>query len=250
MIFTQNLTIPSYMVDRRSKLRPYDFMNFAQEIAELGADGLDFGRDKLAPLNDAWVLYRMRVDFINTPKWKDEVRLDTWHNGIEGPFFIRHYQMYGPDGQLAVAASSSWVVLNLESRQMVRISDLGDVVPFESSEPGRENIPSPSKVVVPRSLEPVLIGEKKVCYSDVDQNFHANNVRYVSWAMDLIPEDVTSKCDIKSFSINFNHEILPGETVTLKLFELAQTEEGNRVFAVDGTVGNNQAFVVKIEFIA
>ena len=82
--FSTDITIPCYDTDASFRLKPAAFMDHAQEMAYLAAQALHFGYDDLQRHHTAWVLSRMRMDFLNPPKWTDETTLYTWHKGRDG----------------------------------------------------------------------------------------------------------------------------------------------------------------------
>ena len=46
----------------------------------------------------------------------------------------------------------------------------------------------------------------KVRYSDIDFNKHVNNVKYVQWFMDSIPQEIREEYELKEIDILFEHE--------------------------------------------
>ena len=46
-------------------------------------------------------------------------------------------------------------------------------------------------------------------------NGHANNAMYIQWAMDAVDMDVTLSRQLTELKVNFNHEVMAGETVDL-----------------------------------
>ena len=95
------------------------------------------------------------------------------------------------------------------------------------------------KIVMPREgLEEVA--EHRVSYSDVDFVGHANNARYVVWAMDCLDFDLLAGCRLRSLRINFNKETRPGDTVGL--FR-APVEGG---WAVEGRVDGRSSFCAEL----
>lgn len=238
--FCQDICIPCYQTDSNTVLKPASFMDMAQEIAYWAAQELGFGYDTLHIHHTAWVLSRMHIRFINRPQWRDNVTLYTWHKGANGLFYLRDFQLKGPDGQNAVLCTSSWVVINEETRRLVRPEELENLLrtEFHVDDAISESAP---KVQMPKGLEPELVGEHSVAFSDIDIIGHTNNVRYVVWAMDCLPLDV-ARGPMKDLYINFNKETVPGETV--QLFRL---QEG-RAWYVEGKVDGKSCFVVKMEY--
>ena len=241
--YTQDITIPCYDTDASWRLKPASFMNYAQEAAGNHAVYLGFGYDDLIASNTAWILSRVHVVFTDTPKWKDRITLATWHKGLERLFFLRDFILTDGQGRERVKATTSWLVLNLETRRLVRDPKL-----MEEGTVCAENVlETPAdKVVMPKDVEAEHVMDHVVAYSDVDMNAHANNAMYMQWAMDAVDYDIASTRPVKEFTINFNHETKPGDKVEI---HKARIEEGDgrRVY-VEGKVEGQSAFTVEIIF--
>ena len=225
------------------RLKPAAFMDLAQEAANQHATVLGFGYDELISSKTAWVLSRMRVVFVDTPKWREDVKFQTWHRGLERLFFLRDFLMTDKEGRPRVKATTSWLVLNLENRRLVRDPQLLD----EGTTCSDTVLDRPAdKVVMPKDADIQLVGEHQVGYSDLDMNGHANNARYMQWAMDAVNYEISSTRAVKEFTINFNHEVKPQETVSIYK-AIVEAEDGRHVF-VEGKVGEQSSFCVEIIF--
>ena len=240
--YIQEYTIPCYDTDASGRLKPASFMNLAQEAAGQHAVYLGFGYDDLIATNTAWILSRVHIRFVDTPMWKDDVVLTTWHKGANRLFFVRDFRLTDKEGRTRVEATTSWLVMNLETRRLVRDPQLR-----EGSECLEDIIATPAgKVQMPKDVEPQLMFEHLVAYSDIDVNGHANNAMYMQWAMDPVDYDIASTRPVKEVTINFNHETKAGDVVALYK-SIIKTEDGRRVY-VEGKVGDTSAFCVEIIF--
>lgn len=241
--FIQNHTIPCFDTDAAWRLKPASFMNMAQEAAGQHAVHLGFGYDDLIVKNTAWILSRVNVKFIDTPKWREDVTLTTWHKGLNRLFFLRDFVVTDKEGMERVKATTSWLVLNLETRRLVRDPQL-----MEDGTICTENaIEQPAdKVVMPKEIEPEYVLEHLVAYSDIDTNAHANNAMYMQWAMDAVDYETASTMAVKEFTINFNHETKAGDRVAL--YRAAVSDGETLRIYVEGKVGDVSAFTVEIIF--
>ena len=241
--YTKDLTIQCFETDASWRLKPASFMNLAQEAAGNHAVYLGFGYDDLIVSNTAWILSRVHVEFIDTPKWREDITLTTWHKGLNRLFFLRDFVLTDKEGRERVKATTSWLVLDLATRRLVRDPEL-----MEEGTVCTENaIETPAdKVQMPKDVESVHVMDHTVAYSDVDMNGHANNAMYMQWAMDAVDYDIASTRAVKEFTINFNHEIKPGNTVSL--FKTKVEDGGNLHVFVEGKVEDQSAFTVEILF--
>lgn len=241
--YLQNISIPCYDTDASWRLKPASFMNYAQEAANLHATILGFGYDDLIASRTAWVLSRMHIEFTEIPLWREKMTLETWHKGLDRLFYLRDFIMIDNSGKVRVKATTSWLVLNLDTRRLVRdphLMDEGTVCP--------ENVldKPADKVVMPKDVDPFFVTDHIVSYSDLDMNGHANNAMYMHWAMDAVDFEISSSRALKEVTINFNHEIKARETVSI--FKAVKEEEDGRHVFIEGRVGSQSAFCVEMLF--
>ena len=241
--YIENITIPCYDTDAAWRLKPSSFMNLAQEAAGRHAVHLGFGYDDLIKSNTAWILSRVHVEFTDTPKWREDITLTTWHKGLNRLFFLRDFLLSDAQGRERVKATTSWLVLNLETRRLVRDPKL-----IEDGTVCTDNvleIPA-DKVTLPKDVEAEFVMEHVVAYSDVDTNGHTNNAMYMQWAMDAVDYQISSVRPVKEFTINFNHETKAGDKVSL--FRVSEEREDGLHVYIEGRLPESQSFVVEIVF--
>ena len=241
--YTEKHTVPCYDTDAAWRLKPTSFMNMAQEAAGRHAVHLGFGYDDLIKTNTAWILSRVHVEFIDTPKWRENITLNTWHKGLNRLFFLRDFVLTDDEGEERVKATTSWLVLNLETRRLVRDPKL-----IEEGTVCTENaLETPAdKVQMPKDAEPELVRTHHVSYSDIDTNGHTNNAMYMQWSMNAVGYDITSSRPVKEFTINFNHETKAGDHVEIYR-AVVEKEDGLHVF-VEGKVDGQSSYCVEIVF--
>lgn len=241
--YNEKYIVPCYDTDASWRLKPTSFMNMAQEAAGRHAVHLGFGYDDLIKTNTAWILSRVHVEFVDTPKWREEITLNTWHKGLNRLFFLRDFHVTDNEGRTRVKATTSWLVLNLETRRLVRDPNL-----MQDGTVCTENVidPPADKVQMPKDVEAELVRKHTVSYSDIDTNGHTNNAMYMQWSMNSVGYEITSARAVKEFTINFNHETKAGDVVDIYRASL-EKEDGLHVF-VEGKLGDVSSFCVEIVF--
>ncbi len=241
--FEKKLKVVSYDTDAASRMKPSAFMNHAQEAANVHADILGFGYEDLMRKRVVWILSRMHIKFYEYPKWRDEVLLATWHKGPERLFYLRDFLVTAEDGRTLVAATTSWLTLNIDTRRLVRDSG----IEMGHGNYGEHAIEKPcEKLQVPKDIEAEFVGDHKVSYSDVDVNEHTNNAMYSVWALDAVGYNLMMEKELSEFIINFNHESKPGEIVSI--YKYITKEEDKLVVYIEGKLGELSSFIVKMIF--
>ena len=171
--FSKDYTITCYEADANQLMRPTAMLDLMQEAANVNASTLGFGYDEMMNSNTAWVLSRIHVKFNNTPKWREEVNLKTWHKGVSKLFYLRDFILSDKEGNPMVLATTSWLIIDMNTRRLVRNSDLA------LNDTAIHAIETPAdKVVIPVDIEPELVRKHPVTWSEIDTNGHVNNVKY------------------------------------------------------------------------
>jgi len=200
------------MTDARGYMKPAAFLNFTQEIACKHADVLGFGFDTLREENVAWILSRMHIKFNGYPRWKDYITVNTWHKWQERLFYLRDFSVKDSQGNDMILATTSWLLMNLETRRISRHLS----AEIYNNDNSNSAIEQPcDKVVIPAGLESELVCEHRVSYSDLDVNQHTNNVMYIVWAMDAVDSEISTKISLKELKINYNHETKLGDVINI-----------------------------------
>ena len=240
-ILSQDHTITCYEADANQLMRPTAMLDLMQEAANVNASTLGFGYDELINSNTAWVLSRTHVKFINMPKWRQEVNLKTWHKGVAKLFHLRDFILSDMDGNPMVLATTSWLIIDLNTRRLVRNSDLA------LSDTAMDAIEKPAdKVVIPVDIEPELVRKHPITWSEIDTNGHVNNVKYVVWAIDAVKAEDIKERPLKELLINYDAEVMPGDIV--KISRVRQDTEEGIVYYITGRVSDKQNFSVKLVF--
>lgn len=237
--FCQDLIVPCYQTNDQTALRPAGFMDLAQEIAYWAAESLGFGYDSLHIHHVAWVLSRMHIRFIRPLLWREPARLYTWHKGAASLFYLRDFELKNREGETAVACTSSWVVINEETRRMVRPEDLSHLMAVDEVDDAIAEMAP--KIQLPKDVAAEPVGTHTVVFSDIDLIGHTNNVRYVVWAMDCLPYEEAVR-PMKDLYVNFNKETKQGDAV-----ELFRVHDGDAWY-VEGRVDGKACFVVKMVY--
>ncbi len=238
------LTFPvkSYETDHAGLLKPFAFMNHAQEMAGEHAIRLGFGYDDLIKNGNVWVLSRFHVKFLRMPRWREFLEMETWHKGTDRLFGFRDFRVCDASGEQIILATSSWLVINYKTRRLQRIEFImngGAESPHIEAATTliSDAIKEPAcKLVAPECMQKACT--RVVSLSDIDINKHTNNARYVEWALDAIDPAISFNMTVKEMWINFNNESLPGDIIDIYT---ARTSD-NQIF-IEGKRGDLSIFL-------
>ena len=235
-LYTNDYFITSSDVDFKRLLKMSRLFDFFQDIASQHAENLggsvEMLRDKH---NVAWVLMRMRVEIDEIPKLHDKITIETWPQKARA-IFERDYVVKDSKGNVVVRATSNWVILSIEKREIVR-EKLVNYLDVETlSERAIDK--KMGKLKPPSGLNEIY--KKEIRYSDIDYNGHINNARYVDFIMDCIPVSKFEKENIKAIEVHYLNEAGSGEAIALRAADF--TEDGNVVF-IDAVSGDDERVI-------
>ena len=205
-----HLSTKSYFINRFGKLSTSFMFYQLQDIAWEHAKILGFGFDKLKEEQQFWVLSRLRVKIIRRPDWGEDFTLETWSRGTDGFYGYRDFNFVDKSGKIIIQATTSWLVINLKTRRIVRIADLDNFPKYEESVFG-ENA---GKVRPPKSEN--KLDFTPVLFTEIDINQHFNTGRYLERIINSYDFDFHEKYELAEYEVNFLKEGLQTDKLGVK----------------------------------
>lgn len=199
-------------VDGRSGCRPSALLGYLQEAATLAAETRGFGREVLLRNYGAfWMLARLWYRLDRPLRWGEELTIHTWHRGGKSASMYRDFDLY-VDGTRVGEGVSVWVLVQLEDRKMLRLSQISELADTGGGERNKDRLLS--KLRMPEGME--LAEQRLMHYSDTDINGHVNNTRYADFACDAIRADqLPEGVFVASMQLGYSAECRPGETISM-----------------------------------
>ncbi len=174
-----------------------------QEIAGYHSSILNCAIPDLHKNGLTWVISREHMEIIQYPKWREKILVKTWAEEAYRRILLpRIVEGRNENGELLFKASTLWAVLNLKTGRPTNpnaiIEKIG--VPPVSKEK-KFHI---SKREVYNDDYPVIGSSKpKIYYSDTDVNKHANNISYIRWLLQSLPNSFRDKNYIKDIDASW-----------------------------------------------
>ena len=175
-------------------------------------DARGLTHEKLTELRQVFLLSRAVMKIHRRPVNQEVLTVDTWEDGVRGPYFRRVYRMADDAGRLCVSAKCDWLLVDPVSRKIERPAAFTARAVPQSS--GQEiDCPEPKKIrMPPDGLE--ALGERVVRWSDLDGNGHLFSGNYGDIVWDFLPPDLQSR-PADTFAINYSREAALGDRLTL-----------------------------------
>lgn len=235
--YSETRTLLARSCDLTSRWKPSDIFLTMQELAMAHADLLNWGYSTLRARSLAFVLTRTELHMTRYPKIGEKVVCRTWIAPPAKWLFPRYYLFETEDGASLGMAASLWVLMDLNTRRMVSPQLL---------EMPAETAALPAPMDMPGRALPVTsvtdLRTHPAAYEEIDINGHVNNTRYVAWICDVLGVERLSEHPLSSLSINYAHEILPGQETVLRTqiednaFRMSGEVNGTLCFSLSGTL--------------
>ena len=236
--YTQDFRVASYQTDLTARMKPSAILEIMQEMAGAHAELLDVGRSRLLPMNLCWVLTRVEVHMERYPVSGEMLTVETFPMPNRRVFFPRYFIFRDGDGHQIGYAGSLWVVLDITTRKMGNPAEIATMMP--------DNRDLTAPMGMPATVEELTCAAEEALrlplYTDLDVNGHVNNTRYMDWCCNALGIDAMRSSMMKTFALNYNQEILPGQQVRTVLrreanrFSFSGFEGDTRHFDVGGTL--------------
>lgn len=168
---------------------------------------------------EVFLLSRASLKIHDCPRARDVLDITTWEAGVKAAHMRRNYEMADREGRVRVSARTDWILVDPETRKILRPSSF-TARPLPGS--GRPvDCPETRKIAVPREGRENL-GKRTVRWSDLDGNGHLFSGNYGDIIWDALPEDLQTRTP-REFQINYSREAVLGDTL---LLEGCRSEEG------------------------
>jgi len=221
--------------DYKSLYRPSALLEHMQLAADRDLARMGITVSEMLNQGLGWMLITTDLTFLRQARLEEEVSLQTWHKGNKGVMWLRDYVLTDAEGSHIAEARTSWALVDLEKRKILRPAAL----PFEvKSHPELSLGEPPEKVVLPSALEPQEDYRLKVRYSSTDSNGHMNNARYADVCCDaLTAEEHAAR--LTRMQISYHREIRMQEELVVE-----RTEAMDGVIWIRGRSGTEEQNII------
>ena len=163
-----------------------------------------------------FLLTNWQVQVLRYPKWNDTLTIRTWPIRFKGILAERSFEVTDAAGRAMAFANTGWFFTDLANRRPIRASNAlvegyGPIYP--------PAIPKDFKM--PDYTSYAAVGQSSIIVTrrDTDGNAHVNNVTYLAWAMDLIPDSVYDTLHIMEMKTVYKKECVRGMSLTAEAFQ-------------------------------
>ena len=202
---------------------PTTILTLLEETAADHCNSINYDLYKLERQNVGWVLLSGVMQMERYPRYKDKITIRTWLSGFSSIKGFRENIIYDNQNNIIGRAKGLWLFFDLKRRRPTRVFD--DIIKKWSFY-NQESIPDD----ITGKIEPIDSDIDALEFSirryDTDMNKHVNNIRYLQWAVESIPEEIVSDYYLYSINGRFLAEAQFGDTI----LSLTRNDSGDTSF--------------------
>lgn len=210
MKYERDYFIHYYDADLKLRLDVTSLMRYFEDIAILQSESRGIGLKYYAENNVAWVLYKWDIEIEEYPMFGDTVRVVTEPIGFYRYYAYRTFDVYNSAGNKIISARSVWLFVDTKNRRPMKINE--DM--YRGYQITRPEEKAYDIEDIHDLREEQLKREFFVRQSDIDTNGHVNNIKYVDWALEVLPADIQRDYVIRRLMITYKKETHYGNKIS------------------------------------
>ncbi len=189
---------------------PKTILTLLEEAAADHCYSINQSLYQLEEQNIGWVLISGIMQMERYPKHKEKINVRTWLSKYSTVKGFRENIIYDEQNNIIGRAKGLWVFFDIERRRPTEIfNDIKEKWSFCNEESINYDISRKIQAIDNSDYEIRF----KVNRSDTDMNKHVNNIRYLDWVTESIPEEIADKYYLYSIDGRFIAEAHLGQTI-------------------------------------
>ncbi|MEN9838847.1 MAG: hypothetical protein RL177_326 [Bacteroidota bacterium] len=209
-IWSESFHVRAFESDKEGYATIAGILNHLQEAAGSHAGMLGLSVVQLLPQGLTWVLSRIIVTMHRYPVYRDRVRLETWPAGVDRFMALRDFELFGSDESLIASVRTQWVMVDLATMRPVALPQNVHEIASANT---RFAMPLESPRVSKLDGDGEFAKSFSVRRSDIDLNKHVNNVNYLIWALEAVPDEVAAHQRPYEVDLVFRNETHYGDEI-------------------------------------
>lgn len=239
-IYTRKFEVTFPDISENNELSNKGILKFMQEIAMIHSSSLGYGLNDTPKTGFAWLILNWKLKVFSRPKWGTTITINTWSRAQNALFSYRDSEIYDSYNNLVAIATSKWLLFDVNKQSICK-----------TTPEIRKKFPSVDKSVfedkfVEKLKEPEnssFVYGYKIPRRDIDTNHHVNNLNYLDYAYEALPQDVYLNINFSNIEIMYKHESKLGDTLSIFY---SHTEDDEYVVTIKDEEKKNVHAIVKL----
>ena len=161
-----------------------------------------------------WVITNINMENLGEmPFWSEDIRVEVWFSEVKKLRAYLEFRIFCGNRPVA-QGDSCWMVLEQQTRRPVAIDKIVENCGIENEK----------NFLLRKRLDNDAKGELvnevtfKATYSDLDYNGHVNNLSYLMWGVESLPENFRNSHKVKNCSLVFHRECFLNDEIQTQMY--------------------------------
>ncbi len=208
--FDKEFELRYFEMDKSGKASSITMLTLLQETAADHCYSIGHDLFSLMSQNLGWVLLSGIMEMDRYPEYKEKIIIRTWLSKYQSIRGIRENIIYDENYNIIGRAKGLWLFFDIEKRRPTKIlKDFKEKWSVHEEKCIEHDISA--------KIDPINSAEYmkkfKVNMYDTDTNKHVNNIRYLQWLIESIPEEITDNYYLHSIDGRFVEEAQYGDVI-------------------------------------
>lgn len=209
-MYEKKFELRYFEMNKNGVASPTTILTLLEETASDHCSLIGHSLYDLIKQNIGWVLVSGVMKMYHYPKHKENITIKTWLSGYSLIKGIRENIILDEQGNIIGSAKGLWVFFDVNRRRPVQIfEDIKEKWSSYSDESINYNINTKLKILDTARY----IKEFPIHRFDIDMNLHVNNIKYLHWVLETIPDQIMDNYYLHSIEGRFINEANFGDTI-------------------------------------
>lgn len=208
-MFEKQFDLRYFEMDKHGEASPVTILMLLEEAAADHCLSIGHSLYDLLEQGIGWVLLSGRMMMERYPEYKEKITIRTWLSEIRTFRGIRENIIFDEQNNIIGKAKGYWLFFDIKRRKPARI--FKDILNKWTVNP-KESIAFEDIKIDPVDSA-TYKNEILVHRYDMDSNEHVNNLRYLQWALESIPDQILDQCYLHTIDGQFIGEAQYGHTI-------------------------------------
>lgn len=232
-IYEETTAVGHFQIGADGRITTPSILTLLQEVVLNHTKELGYDIVRLRHEEFGWAILCWDIEIKEMPKLWNELHIRTWCQKRGRMQMQRNFSVNYMEREI-MKVSSQWAFIDLEKRCA---KDIGaDVVALYC---GEDIPPTPKEKIVriaykEEEIKLLSTTRIEVKRSHIDMNGHVNNVEYLKWVIDDIPDYLCADYLMETLKIAYRQECKRGDILEMKTYAVSDLEIISSLVRGDG----------------
>ncbi len=230
--FDKQIELRYYEMDNFGAASPVTMLTLLEETAADHCHSIDVSLYDLERDGIGWVLLSGYMQMYRYPRYKENITIRTWLSKYSAVKGYRENIVFDESGLVIGRTKGLWVFFDINRRR-----------PIEIPEKIRSRWSSCAEECLKHNLteriEAISEARRSEQYQvhryDTDMYKHVNNIRYLHWIVDSMPEEIVKNYYMHTIDGRFVGEAMQGDVINALTADGGQPDSFTHAVRVDGS---------------